>query len=420
MRRLLIILIACVLVSVSAAGAATEQRIALVIGNSNYRSAPLKNPVNDAADMAAALRNLGFKVTLKRDANQRTMKQSIRNFGKQLAQGGVGLFYFAGHGIQYSGRNYLVPVQAEVQSEADVEYEAVDAGRVLAQMEKAGNNLNIIILDACRNNPFARSFRSAEQGLAKMDAPTGSILAYSTAPGSVAADGTGRNGLYTEKLLRLMKTPGMDLPHLFMEVRKEVVASTDRQQVPWESSSLIGDFHFVPSRGVAVVEKSPVQKAPLGAASTSAVSSEVQIVARDGRFEKHSSGIVYDSRTELEWYVGPDEDTNWVEAKKWARNLTVPGDGWRLWGGGWRLPTYEELRSLYIKGAGAANFTPLLQTGGSRVWSNEKKTSGQRMWNGETRDTSLARAFVFRGGYDYWETMIRPNDYRAFAVRKRK
>ena len=230
MRRLLTILIGCVLVMVPVAGeAATERRIALIIGNSNYTDAPLRNPVNDAVDMAAALKKLDFKAILKTNADQRTMKMSIRSFGKQLSKGGIGLFYFADHGIQYNGRNYLIPVRAEVQSEADVEFEAVDAGRVLAQMERAGNNLNIIILDACRNNPFARSFRSSQRGLAKMDAPTGSILAYSTAPGSVAADGTGRNGLYTQYLLKHISSSGNRLEDVFKQVRIDVMRNTGKK-----------------------------------------------------------------------------------------------------------------------------------------------------------------------------------------------
>lgn len=233
MRRLLIILIACIFVSGPFFGyTATERRIALVIGNGAYNNSPLKNPVNDAIDMASALRKLGFSVTLKTNANQRAMEEAIRAFGRQLTKGGVGLFYYAGHGIQSRGTNYLIPVHAEIKSEADVKYEAVDAGRVLAQMEEAGNNLNIIVLDACRNNPFARSFRSADQGLAKMDAPTGSILAYATAPGSVAADGTGRNGLYTEKLLKHMQTPGLTVERMFKLVRRDVTKGSKTRQVP--------------------------------------------------------------------------------------------------------------------------------------------------------------------------------------------
>jgi len=419
-KSAMILLICTFLGLPSAAAGAADRRVALVIGNSNYMAAPLRNPVNDATDMAKALKQLGFKVTLKTDANQRKMEASIRAFGDALRSGGVGLFYYAGHGIQYRGTNYLIPVHADIKSEADVKYETVDAGRVLSQMERAGNNLNIVILDACRNNPFARSFRSSEKGLAKMDAPTGSILAYATAPGSVAADGSGKNGLYTEKLLKNMQIPGMDLPHLFMKVRREVVAATNRQQVPWESSSLIGDFHFVSTRGVAVAEKSKEQEAPIAVAAIPPEVSEARVVKRDGSFERLANGIVFDAGTGLEWYVGPDRDTNWTEAKKWTENLDVPADKWRLFGGGWRLPTLGELRSLYRKGAGGTHMTPLLQISGSRVWSSKKKTVEQRLWNGEIRDASLAGAFVFSGGYEYWETMIRPNGYRAFAVRKRK
>jgi len=233
---------------------AQDSRTALVIGNGSYQSLPLRNPVSDAEDMAEALRSLGFSVTLKTDANLRVMKQSIKNFGRNLRMGGVGLFYYAGHGLQVNGRNYLVPIGADVNTESEIEYEAVDAGRILGQMEDAGNGLNIIILDACRDNPFARSFRSIEKGLAKMDAPTGSFLAYATAPGSVAADGVGKNGLYTSKLLEYMMTPGLTIEKIFKSVRIAVMKDSRDRQVPWESSSLTGDFYFNPKRGIAVVD----------------------------------------------------------------------------------------------------------------------------------------------------------------------
>ena len=259
--RLLVVFLALVLCMDTGVMAqqewAAQSRTALIIGNADYESAPLNNPVNDAQDIAHALSNLGFSVILKTNANQRTMERAIRDFGKVLREGGIGLFYFAGHGVQVRGNNYLVPVGAEIESEGDVKYEAVDAGLILAKMEDAANGLNIIILDACRNNPFSRSFRSAERGLAKMDAPTGSILAYSTSPGSVAADGTGRNGLYTEMLLKHIRTPDIDLPHLFMRVRRDVITATSKKQVPWESSSLIGDFYFNPQRGIAVTSNPP-------------------------------------------------------------------------------------------------------------------------------------------------------------------
>lgn len=192
---------------------------------------------------------------LKINADHRTMKKSIRRFGKKLRSGGVGLFYFAGHGIQVKGRNFLIPIGADIEAEADIEFEAVDAARVLAQMDDAGNKLNIIILDACRDNPFGRSFRSSNRGLAKMDAPTGSILAYATSPGSVAADGQGRNGLYTSALLKHMMMPGLTIEKMFKQVRIDVVNDSGDKQVPWESSSLTGDFYFNTDRGIAVVKQ---------------------------------------------------------------------------------------------------------------------------------------------------------------------
>jgi len=233
---------------------AQQKRIALIIGNGAYKSNPLKNPVNDAGDIADALQELDFNVMLKINADHRTMKKAIRRFGKKLRSGGVGLFYFAGHGLQVKGRNFLIPIGADIEAEADIEFEAVDAARVLAQMDDAGNKLNIIILDACRDNPFARSFRSGSRGLAKMDAPTGSILAYATSPGSVAADGQGRNGLYTSVLLKHMMVPGLTIEKMFKQVRIDVVNDSGDKQVPWESSSLTGDFYFNTDRGITVVK----------------------------------------------------------------------------------------------------------------------------------------------------------------------
>ena len=220
------------------------ERLALVIGNGAYQTAALKNPINDAEDMAAALTKLGFNVILKKDADQRTMEDTIRSFGRQLQHGGVGLFYFAGHGVQVQGRNYLIPVDASIESESDVKYEAVDAGRVLGKMEDAQNRLNIVILDACRNNPYTRAFRSDQSGLARMDAPTGSMIAYSTAPGEVAADGTERNGIFTKHLIHHMMTPNLSIEQVLKRVRIDVARQTNGRQIPWESSSLMGDFYF--------------------------------------------------------------------------------------------------------------------------------------------------------------------------------
>ncbi|MBV8031509.1 MAG: caspase family protein [Betaproteobacteria bacterium] len=234
--------------------AAKERRVALVIGNSSYKASPLRNPVNDARAVAKALAATGFKVTVIEDATQTTMRRAIRAFGDDLGAGGVGLFYYAGHGIQLKGRNYLVPVNAEIDREGDVEDQAIDANLVLERMDEAHNTLNLVILDACRNNPFARSFRSASRGLAQMDAPSGTLIAFATAPGSVAADGDGKNGLYTQHLLANINRPGLPIEQLFKEVRIGVTRDTQDRQVPWESSSLKGNFFFVPGDASAASE----------------------------------------------------------------------------------------------------------------------------------------------------------------------
>ncbi len=224
----------------------SEQRVALVIGNSDYASSPLKNPVNDATDMAKKLESLGFKVKRLLNANQTDMKKAIRQFGVDLKKGGVGLFYYAGHGMQVKGNNYLIPVGVDIAEEDEVEDLAVDASLILRKMQSAENRLNIVLLDACRNNPFARSFRSAERGLAQMDAPSGTMISYATAPGMTAADGDGRNGVFTKNLLKALdKSGSMELSQLMKQVGKGVQEETKKGQIPWVSSSVTGDFYFI-------------------------------------------------------------------------------------------------------------------------------------------------------------------------------
>jgi len=230
----------------NSASITNQKRYALVIGNSDYLTAPLKNPANDANDMAAELKGLGFDVMVYTDVKQNDLKQYIRAFGNKLnANKGVGLFFYAGHGMQVNGENYLIPVDARIEKEQDVELEAVNLKRLLGEMEYAQNELNIVILDACRNNPFARSFRSGgNQGLASTLAPTGTFIAYATAPGSVASDGSGKNGLYTQELIQALKKPGLRIEDVFKEVRKSVYDKSQKKQVPWENSSIFGDFYF--------------------------------------------------------------------------------------------------------------------------------------------------------------------------------
>ncbi len=224
---------------------AGERRVALVIGNAAYKVSPLRNPVRDARAVSKALADTGFKVTVVENGSETTMRRAIRAFGDELLGGGVGLFYYAGHGMQVRGRNYLIPVNADIEREDEVEDQAVDASLVLSKMDSAKNALNLMILDACRNNPFARTFRSSAQGLAQMDAPSGTLVAFATAPGSVASDGDGDNGLYTKHLLANITRPGLPIEQLFKEVRIGVGRETGDRQVPWESSSLRGNFFFV-------------------------------------------------------------------------------------------------------------------------------------------------------------------------------
>jgi len=250
-RALLALLAVLVLTAPLATRAAAEPRVALVIGNSKYGGdlPKLANPANDAALMAATLKKLGFKVIIVQDADLNQMKRTIQDFGSALANAGptaVGLFFYAGHGLQISGENYLIPLKANIQKATDADLEAVSATLILKQMEYAGNALNIIILDACRNNPLSRGMRSAGGGLAKMDAPLGTFIAYSTAPGETATDGSGKNSPYTAALTKAMLTPGIAIEEAFRDARVDVLAATERQQVPWESSSLTGAFTFNP------------------------------------------------------------------------------------------------------------------------------------------------------------------------------
>lgn len=223
-----------------------QYRTALVIGNSKYKLAnELNNPINDATEIANSLRQLGFDVTLLKDADLRQMEQAMENFNRKLRQGGTGLFYFAGHGTQVDGENYLIPVEARLEREQDVRYESLALGKLLNVMEDAANDVNIIILDACRNNPFGRKWRSFQGGLA---APTqtvkGTLIAYATSPGKVALDGTGRNSPYTTALLRHIKSPNLNVEQMFKQVRADVLQETNGKQTPWESSSLVGTFAF--------------------------------------------------------------------------------------------------------------------------------------------------------------------------------
>ena len=382
---------------------AAERRQALVIGNGGYSSSPLKNAVNDAADIAANLQRLGFSVILKKNVSHQEMEDAILEFGEHLKKGGVGLFFYAGHGVQKDSRNYLIPIGARINKDTDIKFQAVDAELVLAEMGNAGNNLNIVILDACRDNPFSKSFRSSSRGLAIIsDAPKGTFITYSTSPGKVAADGSGRNSPYTESLIKYMNTKGLPIEEVFKEVRKDLGKKTGGQQVPWELSSLEGQFYFSPGKSVKSdtaakdefddenrkleAEQSRLEKEKAAFAKQKALDEKRQQIEdekerlaaekeaahqaaeewkqakkstalamskrptvttaneinRDGRFIAYDDGTVMDTRTNLMWAAKDNgSNSNWQNAKSYCD--TYRGGGYL----DWRMPTQNELAGLY-------------------------------------------------------------------------
>jgi len=260
--------------------AAAEPRVALVIGNSAYHGdlPALPNPANDAKLMAKTLKGVGFDVIEAEDASQADMKTAIAAFGDKLTAAGAqatGLFFYAGHGLQVAGENYLIPVDAEIKKEADVDLAAVSATSVMKQMDFAGSAVNIVILDACRNNPLSDGARGITRGLAEIkSSPRGSFIAYSTAPGSTAADGDGANSPYTMALASTITEPGLSIGDVFQEVRTKVLAATGNAQTPWDSSSLTGRFYFTPAQQTASVTQ-PAAQQPAAPAATATVGASV-------------------------------------------------------------------------------------------------------------------------------------------------
>jgi len=327
MKRILLILLVFLIISLSAFA---KERVALVIGNGSYKVDPLSNPVNDARDMASMLGELGFNVTLKLDADQMVMESAIEAFGEKLNKNTVGLFYFSGHGAQYEGENYLIPVKSirKISAARHLRYKAVPAGYVLGTMQD--NGLNIVILDACRNNPFKGFSKSLGQGLTRMANAEGSLIAYATAPGTVAWTGeTGeRNSPYTKHLLRFMKQPNLSIESLLKKVRKAVIQETRNTrtvQTPWYEASISDDFYF---------NLSNIANIP-----------RVNIVNYAGgiRYEGQLIGQIKNGRGIMTWPSGDRYEGEW-------RNDKANGQGIKTWPDGSR---YEgEWRNHNMNGQG--------------------------------------------------------------------
>jgi formylglycine-generating enzyme required for sulfatase activity len=221
-----------------------ENRVALVVGNSTYKSAPLRNPTNDAKDMAAKLKGMGFTVIERSNLSVKQIGSTLREFRSKLTPGSVALVFYAGHGLQIKGENYLPAVDADISSEEDVPTQSLAMRQIMDVLGDAKTRLNLVFLDACRNNPYARSFRSASDGLNRVNAPSGTLISFATRPGSVAADGTGRNGLYTGALLEQMNNPNQPIEQILKKVVSQVKAGSNSQQEPWMEGSIEGEFCF--------------------------------------------------------------------------------------------------------------------------------------------------------------------------------
>jgi uncharacterized caspase-like protein len=252
-RRALAVLVCGLLLAVAGGARADgEKRVALVVGNGGYQHLPrLDNPTKDARLMADSLKSAGFELIgggAQTDLDRAGFERAIRQFGAALGDGAIGLFYYAGHGLQLQGVNYLVPVGANPTSAADADFELIDAQVVLKQMEGAGSRLNIVVLDACRNNPFGgRGLRAAGGGLAQMQAPRGTLISYATQPGNVALDGNDGHSPYTAALAKAIAKPGAPVLEVFNDVGLAVDKKTLGRQQPWVSSSPIeGNFYFKP------------------------------------------------------------------------------------------------------------------------------------------------------------------------------
>jgi len=247
-----------------------QERVALVVGNSAYQHIPsLRNPKNDAGDLTARLEGLGFTVFGGTDLDRPALVQSLIRFGRAAEKAEVALFFYAGHGLQVNGQNYLVPVDAMVEFESEIDLSLVSLSGVMQQLER-GSRTNIVFLDACRDNPFEkqlaqssnRSAMSLNKGLGRIQSGSGTFIAFATQPDAVAADGTGRNSPFTTALLDHIGTPGQSISDMMIEVRNDVLDATNGQQVPWDSSSLRGRFAFVPDAPVATAEPAPSVKQP--------------------------------------------------------------------------------------------------------------------------------------------------------------
>jgi len=324
-RSIRTMIVSLVLTLIYALPAWAEKRVALVIGNSSYAHvASLSNPRNDAEDISATLQRLNFQVIQGTNLDKAGMDKVIRQYSKAIENADVALFYYAGHGLQVNGKNYLAPINAKLDNEADLDFDMTPLSLILRQMERS-KRTNLVFLDACRDNPLLKtlarsmsSTRSASltRGLARVDTGVGTMISYSTEPGNVALDGNGRNSPFTKALLSNIEAKGVSINDLMITVRKQVLTSTNGKQVPWENSSLTGQFYFNPDDAKTAGKKTEnVKTAALEPTKTRTqeVRKEVMVVA-DSTLEHTFWVSIKDSNDKLQFQAYLDKFPNGVFA----------------------------------------------------------------------------------------------------------
>jgi TPR repeat protein len=297
--------VAIVLVLAALGPSLAGTRLALVLGNAKYQNVPeLGNPANDASDVAEVLARLGFDVIEQRDATRDAMARAIHDFSDRLAGAEVALFFYAGHGLQMNGENYLLPVDAKIQNAADVRFNTINLADLRQEMESAGRT-SIIILDACRNNPFADKLAQtgramAGRGLVPMDAAAqGSLIVYATQPNAIASDGAGRNSPFTAALLKHVATPGLEVRQMISRVRRDVLAATEQKQTPWDSSSLVGDVYLAGQPGAPAAAAAPGPAQPPEAMAAAEPDNDCDRIAAPRAPVSQASAVR--ERTEPDW-----------------------------------------------------------------------------------------------------------------------
>lgn len=406
----LLFLLFTVVLTSSVFGQTNERRLALVIGNADYQfSGKLKNTVNDANLMATTLHDLGFDVIKKTNANKSEMEQAILDFSRELGKYNVALFFYAGHGIQLDGSNYLLPVDAKLDDRLAAQFEAVDVGKLVSQFERHPNNVNIVILDACRNNPFKTWSRGAESGFKAMPAPSGTIIAFATSEGATASDGSNENGLYTSHLVKQMKIP-QRIEDVFIQTRVDVLTNSKNLQSPQEWSQLTGKFFFsADNNNSSTVAVQPSQKVN--------TSPQQESLSRGGKSEFETKNIiaellksghsvidVLNSRVPLRYLYGIEYQggiiaeideknnigvivsafdlarggkTSWTEAKELCESFANDGfDDWALPAKGTLEQIYSNLAKAKYGDFASGVYWSASESGYSSAWGKSFSSGG--------------------------------------------